>query len=85
MAIETFLTNLLTALPNFSIAIVVLYWQERRIERLLEVQAKLIDQLLTMADDRDNAVQDVRTLVGRIVHDSSVKPPSKGNRYGGDI
>lgn len=79
MAIETFITNLLNALPNFAIAIVVLYWQEKRIERLLEVQAKLIDQLLQMADDRDNAVHDVRNLVGRIVHDSKVQRPANPN------
>lgn len=88
MAIDTFITNLLNALPNFAIAIVVLYWQEKRIERLLEVQAKLIDQLLVMADDRDNAVRDVRNLVGQIVHDSKVqipKRPPTGSRYGGDI
>ena len=72
MPIETFITNVISNLPNFAIAVVVLYWQEKRIEKLLEVQAKLIDQLLDMADARDDAVKDVRSLVGRIVHDSAV-------------
>lgn len=77
MQIETLIANIINNLPNFAIAVVVLYWQEKRIERLLEVQAQLINQLLAMADDRDNAVRDVRTLIGSIVHDSKVNVPRR--------
>jgi hypothetical protein len=88
MPIDTFVTNIISNLPNFAIAVVVLYWQEKRIATLLDVQAKLIDQLLAMADDRDDAVREVRTLMGNIVHDSKVNVPKRnapGGRYGGEI
>lgn len=43
---EQLLTNVITNLPNFAVAFVVLWWQKQTIDQLLANQTKLIDQLL---------------------------------------
>lgn len=51
---EDLLLNVITNLPNFAVAIIMLFWQRQTIDRLLDTQAKLVDRLLDYVD-RDKA------------------------------
>lgn len=56
---DQFLTNIITQLPNFAVALVMLWWQKQTIDQLLENQTKLIDRLLTYVDNDKQTVQRV--------------------------
>ena len=56
---EQLLTNIITNLPNFAVALVMLWWQKLTIDQLLENQTKLIDRLLTYVDNDKQTVQRV--------------------------
>ncbi len=56
---DQFLTNIITQLPNFAVALVMLWWQKQTIDQLLENQTKLIDRLLTYVDNDKQTVQHV--------------------------
>lgn len=90
--VDQIIINMIENLPNVAIAAIVLYWYEQRIKHLLDVQSKLTDRLMENADVDRQAVEDVRDLVGAIVHQSKVKrpsdvnrPPTNSNRYGPDV
>lgn len=51
---EQLLANVITNIPNFAVAIVVLYWQRQTIDRLIDSHAKLSDRFLDYVA-RDNA------------------------------
>lgn len=51
---EQLLLNVVTNIPNFAVAIIMLFWQRQTIDRLLDTQAKLVDRLLDYVD-RDKA------------------------------
>jgi hypothetical protein len=56
---DQLLTNVITQLPNFAVALVMLWWQKQTIDQLLDNQTKLIDRLLTYVDNDKQAVQRV--------------------------
>lgn len=56
---DQLLTNIITQLPNFAVALVMLWWQKQTIDQLLENQTKLIDRLLTYVDNDKQTVQRV--------------------------
>jgi len=47
---EQLVISVLTTLPNLSIAVLMLFWQRRTIDLLLENQNKLIERLVKYAD-----------------------------------
>lgn len=48
--VETFVTSIISLLPNIAVAIWMLYQQGRTIDSLLDNQTKLIDRLLNYID-----------------------------------
>lgn len=48
---EELIINIIANMPNFAVAIVMLYWQKQTIDKLLENQSKLIERLLQYVDD----------------------------------
>jgi hypothetical protein len=56
---EQLLINVVTNLPNFAVAIVMLFWQRQIIEKLLESQSHLIDRLLQYVDNDKQAAERV--------------------------
>ena len=48
--------TIITNLPNFAVALVMLWWQKQTIDQLLENQTKLIDRLLTYVDKDADAM-----------------------------
>jgi len=48
---DEFLANIIQQAPNVVVAVVVLYWMSKTIERLLANQEKLIDKLLEYVDE----------------------------------
>jgi hypothetical protein len=54
---EQLLINVVTNLPNFAVAIVMLFWQRQIIEKLLESQSHLIDRLLQYVDNDKQAAE----------------------------
>jgi hypothetical protein len=57
--VEQLLINVVTNLPNFAVAIVMLFWQRQIIEKLLESQSHLIDRLLQYVDNDKQAAERV--------------------------
>ena len=51
MALEQWLADLTVQLPNLAVALLVLYWQRKTIDELLEHQRQLVDRLLQIVDD----------------------------------
>lgn len=47
---ENLLLEVVGQLPNLGVAVAILWWQSKTIERLLNTQEKLIDQLLARAE-----------------------------------
>lgn len=56
---DQLLTNVITQLPNFAVALIMLWWQKQTIDQLLENQTKLIDRLLSYVDNDKQTVQRV--------------------------
>jgi hypothetical protein len=56
---EQLLINVVTNLPNFAVAIIMLFWQRQIIEKLLESQSHLIDRLLQYVDNDKQAAERV--------------------------
>lgn len=56
---EQLLINVITNLPNFAVALVVLWWQKQTIDQLLDNQTKLIDRLLQYVDNDKQTAQRV--------------------------
>jgi hypothetical protein len=48
---EELMMNVIANLPNFAVALVMLYWQRQTIDRLMATQDKLIERLLTYVDN----------------------------------
>lgn len=58
---DAVITNLITNLPNFAVALVMLWWQKQTIDQLLATQKDLISQLLQYVDkDKETARRLVR-------------------------
>lgn len=51
MTVEQLVITIFEQLPNLAIAVLALYWQTQRFDKLLEAQTKLIDKLLQMVDE----------------------------------
>lgn len=59
------LQNIITNLPNFAVALVMLWWQKQTIDQLLAVQEKLIERLLAYVDnDKREAAQILSVVKG---------------------
>jgi hypothetical protein len=50
---EQIILNMLEQLPNMAVAIVVLWWQQKTINRLVDSQIELIDKYTSMVDQRN--------------------------------
>jgi hypothetical protein len=46
---ETLFESVIVNLPNFAVAFVVLYWQSKMIDKLLDNQTRLLERLLDKA------------------------------------
>jgi hypothetical protein len=53
---EELITNVILNIPNFSVAILVVFWQNRMIDKLLENQRVLLERLLNR--DEENSLTD---------------------------
>jgi hypothetical protein len=51
--LEELVTSVILNIPNFSVAILVVFWQNRMIDKLLENQRVLLERLLNQADESD--------------------------------
>ena len=56
---ENLLLEFVGQLPNLGVAVAILWWQSKTIERLLNTQEKLIDQLLTRAEAKTKFIDDL--------------------------
>lgn len=61
--------NVIQQLPNFAVALIMLYWQKQTIDQLLANQTKLIDRLLEYVDTDKRTVQ-------RVIEGSSSSTPN---------
>lgn len=59
---EQMLANVITNLPNFAVALVMLWWQKQTIDTLLANQTKLIDRLLEYVDNDKQLAQATMAL-----------------------
>jgi hypothetical protein len=50
---EQMILNMLEQLPNMAVAIVVLWWQQKTINRLGDSQIELIEKYTNMVDQRN--------------------------------
>lgn len=51
MTIETWFAEFVTQMPYLAVPLLVLYWQRKTIDELLQHQRTLVDKLLQMVDD----------------------------------
>lgn len=59
---EQLLANVITNVPNFAVALVMLWWQKQTIDTLLANQTKLIDRLLEYVDHDKQLAQATMAL-----------------------
>lgn len=69
--VETFVTSIISLLPNIAVAIWMLYQQGRTIDSLLDNQTKLIDRLLNYIDS-DKA--EARRMVAQVTPPPKTQP-----------
>lgn len=60
---DAMLQNLITNLPNFAVALVMLWWQKQTIDQLLSVQERLIERLLAYVDNDKREAAQVLSIV----------------------
>jgi len=49
--LEQLISSVVLNIPNFSVALLVVYWQSKMIDKLLDNQAKLLDKLLDQIEE----------------------------------
>jgi hypothetical protein len=53
---EAAVTTLLSNMPNIAVALLALWWASQRIDKLLDNQSKLIDQLIELMREHRRAM-----------------------------
>jgi hypothetical protein len=48
MSMENAVSTMMSNLPNLAVALLALWWASQRIDKLLDNQSKLIDQLIEL-------------------------------------
>jgi hypothetical protein len=56
MNVESAVTTLLSNMPNLAVALLALWWASQRIDKLLDNQSKLIDQLIELMREHRKAI-----------------------------
>ena len=59
-----FLTSLVSSLPNLAVAIWCIWNYQKTIEKLIDQENKLLDQLLVRVNSDDKATQNLRPMSG---------------------
>ena len=71
---DAMLQNLITNLPNFAVALVMLWWQKQTIDQLLENQKALIDRLLQYVDKDKQTVN--AAIAAQVATNTAITPPN---------
>jgi hypothetical protein len=56
MSMENAVSTMMSNLPNLAVALLALWWASQRIDKLLDNQSKLIDQLIELMREHRRAM-----------------------------
>jgi hypothetical protein len=56
MSMENAVSAMMSNLPNLAVALLALWWASQRIDKLLDNQSKLIDQLIELMREHRKAI-----------------------------
>ena len=56
MSMENAVSTMMSNLPNLAVALLALWWASQRIDKLLDHQSKLVDQLIELMREHRKAV-----------------------------